>query len=149
MSQTNILPSTMPLLQLETHDRDRDAFHCRLSVCQPYKTTIFHSSVSHKHKQYTNTTEGQIFNIFWLVIRFFVVTLQFLLSSLFQQSGLVVISWGEALPFGMVIHQRCGGISEPMGVTDLFDLDFFFYINVRVDVTLLLGGVMCTTVRLF
>lgn len=61
MSQTNTLPSTMPLLQLQTHDRDADAFHS-ISLCvsltqQPYSTT---QSVSHKHI-HTNTTHTHIY----------------------------------------------------------------------------------------
>lgn len=55
---------------------------------------------------------------------------------------LVVISWGEALLFGLVIDQSCWGISGTSGVTDLFDLDFLLDTDANVDVTPLLGGNM-------
>lgn len=63
MSVTNSLLSTMPLLQLQTHDRDRDAFHWRLScvtlnTTDPFrnssqtqtKPTLIHGKKTNTHK---------------------------------------------------------------------------------------------------
>lgn len=48
------LPSTMPLLQWQTHDRDRDAFHCRRFVScvpiPPFSQTETYTQPTHTHK---------------------------------------------------------------------------------------------------
>lgn len=72
MSQTNTLPGTMPLLQLQTHDRDRDAFHWRLHVSPSHNSPLPQFSQSntnmctqaqptHIHEKQIQPTEGQIF----------------------------------------------------------------------------------------
>lgn len=59
MSVTNTLLSTMPLLQLQTHDRDRDAFHWRLSCVTLNTTGPFRNSVKHKQNPHLYTEKNK------------------------------------------------------------------------------------------